>query len=76
MVQNHDQLSAGSVSPSSKLIYDKFNGYVDIFCKYMYIGLVKMVPIGSMLPLLIISYFSYYITDSGEDAFVLPFPMW
>lgn len=42
----------------------------------MHIGLVKMVPIGSMSPLLMISFFSYYITDSGRDSFVLPFPMW
>lgn len=31
---------------------------------------------GTMLPNCIISYFLYFATDSGSDAFRLPFPIW
>lgn len=70
------EIFTGLAYPLSESIYKTFNKYVETFSEFMYIGLVKMVPICSMSPLLIISYHSYYITDLGRDAFVLPFPMW
>ena len=75
-VKTIDVYFAGIVYPRSKLIYKTFNKYVDLFCKCLYIGLTRMVPFGSMTPLLLISFISYYILDSGRSAFVLPFPMW
>lgn len=74
--KNSNVLLTGLANPTSKVIYVKFNKYAETFCKLFYIGLVKVAPIGSMLPLLIISYVSYFTTDSGSDAFILPFPMW
>lgn len=62
--------------PRSKSIYITYNGYVELFCKLVYVGLVKIAPLGSMTPLAIISYVSYYFLDLGEGAFILPFPMW
>lgn len=66
----------GLIFPSSKSINKRFHGYEETFSKFMHIGIVKMIPIGSMSPLLVVSYFSYYIMDSGSNSFILPFPMW
>lgn len=66
----------GLVRPASKSIYEEFHRFVELFTNFFYIGLVKIIPIGSMAPLLVISFFIHYTTDLGRDAFYLPFPMW
>lgn len=42
----------------------------------MYIGYVKFVFPCTTIPYLLMSYFNYFTTDLGSDAFLLPFVMW
>lgn len=36
----------------------------------------KVIPIGSVTPSFLGSFFVYFSTDKGNDAFELPVPMW
>lgn len=38
--------------------------------------LTKFVPLGLILPKSIASFFIYFTTELGEDAFVMPTPTW
>lgn len=66
----------GLENPPSKAICEKTNELVEnlskvvIFaCKY---GLGPCI----VTPKVIVSFFMYFTTDAGNDAFDLPIPMW
>lgn len=67
---------AGLKSPTSKSIYMEANIFVEKWSSIIYVLFTKAsVPI-MILPLLILSYFLYFTTDLGRNAFQLPFVIW
>lgn len=62
--------------PTAKPIYEKTNQVVE---KYSNIGIFAMknviVP-SFLLTKAFVTFFIYFNTDLGNDAFTLPIPMW
>lgn len=53
--------------------YDALNQKIEQFSKRFYFIYVYCTLVGVMLPNIFKSYFLYFTTDSGNDAFQLPF---
>lgn len=66
----------GSVNPDTNKMYIKACKFVELSSKYIYFGYMKIVFPCATFPYLFMSYFKYYTTDLGKDAFTLPFPVW
>lgn len=66
----------GLINPTSKAIYDEIDGKLEFWVKMLDLLVVNVMPVGITFPMLIISYFVYYTTDLGADAFQLPFYAW
>lgn len=49
---------------------------VELTSKYIFDGNMKIVLPFAIIPYLFRSYFTYYTTDLGNDAFSLPFVIW
>lgn len=57
-------------------IYNKLNTKIEKFSKRFYWLLVQCTLVGVMMPTFFITYFVYFTTDLGCDAFQLPFLAW
>lgn len=66
----------GSINDGKRVIYEKACKFVEKLSSYIYIGYVKIVLPFTTAPYLVSSYFNYYTTNLGKDAFSLPFVMW
>lgn len=66
----------GSFNEKKRDLYEKACKFIEISQNYIYIGYVKIVFPLTTVPYLVTSYFKYYTTDLGSDAFSLPFIMW
>lgn len=66
----------GSECPASQQLYTETNQLVEKFTKIMYIVIVYMTMPCILLPKSIHSFYIYFTTDLGADAFELAFPMW
>lgn len=63
-------------NPKWKARHEKTNEFIEK-CIKITVRVVKYVLIPCfILPKVIISIFAYFMTDLGNDAFDLPFPMW
>lgn len=71
-----NSISTGQTNPTSKRIYDETNEKIEKFTKTIYFVYIRLTIPGVVLPTAIISYFNYFTTDMGNDAFRLPFPDW
>lgn len=69
-------LFSGSKYRKLKALYSKMNGRVENWSKIINLILAKIVPICLTLPNAIFSFFNYFATDLGNDAFVLTIPTW
>ena len=69
-------LFLGTKCPVSKVFYSRANKQMEIWSKIVYFFNAKCVPILYMLPRPILSFFIYFTTDLGNDAFELTFPIW
>lgn len=63
-------------NPTSKIIYSQTTQKIEKCIEISRIILVVLTPIGFALPTLIIGLLSYFTTQLGENAFVLPYPTW
>lgn len=62
-----------SSEPESKKLYKEESDKVDKWIGLYHTAIVKVtIPLGG-LPIAIYSYYTYYTTDMGADAFQLPF---
>lgn len=52
------------------------NRLVEKMSKAIHFAVIKLGVPAFILPKAIFSYFIYFTTDIGNEAFVLPFPMW
>lgn len=57
-------------------IYNKTRQIVKLSSHYVYLVYIKILLPFSTAPFLITSYYKYYFTDLGRDAFDLPFLFW
>lgn len=70
-------LSIGSKDAPNKIaIYENTNRMADKWSRFAFIVVAKVTPILYLLPNAIYSYFMYFTTDLGNDAFSLPHNIW
>lgn len=67
-----------SESENSKIgdVLDKSNSLVEFWCQVGEFVMLLVTPVCLIFPRAIISYAIYYITNAGNEAFVLPVPHW
>ena len=63
-------------NPQSKQTYVKLNGKIEKWTGFFYFFLVKVSVPAVTMPQFIISFYLYFATDLGAEAFSLPYPMW
>lgn len=56
--------------------YVEINQKIEKWCKIIELITVKVSPLTVVIPKLITSFFDYFTTDLGSEAFELPTPMW
>lgn len=66
----------GSEIPQLKKIHEKNVQLIEKLSEFIYAALMYITLPGFMLPKAIISYFIYFTTDAGRDAFDLPLETW
>lgn len=66
----------GAENPKSTKMYENNVHLVEKVSEIIYFIAINIGVPGFLLPKLIVSYFVYFTTDSGRDAFELPFDMW
>lgn len=62
--------------PTSREIYEKINKKVEKWTEVLYFGLFKVTVPAALLPNCLWSFYIYFSTDLGRDAFNVPFPIW
>ena len=70
------EYQTGMVNPESKLMYDNLNGKIETWSDMFYLLLVKVSAPGLLIISFSVSYYLYFTTDLGSDAFLLPFHLW
>lgn len=68
--------NSGLENPKSSAIYTKINQQIEKWTKIVHLLLYKISLVSFVSPKLIASYFLYYTTDLGSEAFQTPFLMW
>ena len=68
--------SLGLKYPKSKKMYKKTNRLVEKLCKIAYFIIVKVSAPCLAIPKALLSFFMYFTTDLGPNAFELPIPAW
>lgn len=66
----------GSKYRAPKELYEQTNQSVEKWTKIVHLAVAKVTVLASVLPKLITSIVAYLVTDLGNEAFVLPIPMW
>lgn len=64
---------AGLMKPNSKTIYDEIDRKLSFCFRILDFAVKNVMPVGMTFPLLALSYFVYFSTNAGSDAFQLPF---
>lgn len=66
----------GSQNPASKIIYVKIIEKVEKWSRFIHIVLLYVTVPSFVLPKYVVSFYLFYTTDLGNDAFELPLPVW
>lgn len=66
----------GMKYPRSKVMCEKTNRLAEKISKLIQFVIVDVSVVGFVLPIGIYSYFIYFTTELGADAFELPIPSW
>lgn len=53
-------------------MYAELNEKIEFMTGLMYFAVVKLTPVGVMLPALVITIFNYYVNGLGNESFFLP----
>lgn len=69
-------ISVTEKSPISNALYVKANDLGEKFSKIIFFVAIQCSVPALILPKAVVSYFIYFTTDSGGDAFDLQFPIW
>lgn len=62
--------------PKWRVKGDKTNRLVEKWSKIIDFALMKVCVPSAVLPKVVVSYFTYFTTDAGSEAFDLPIPSW
>lgn len=66
-------IAIGSLdSTSNATMYAELNGKIEQMTELMYFAVVKLTPVGVMMPALIITIVNYYLYDLDDESFFLP----
>lgn len=65
-----------SENSTKKSALNETNHLVEKWCAIGAFLMIKVTPIGLVYPLAFISYATYFVTNAGSDAFVLPVLHW
>lgn len=76
VVEKNIQILGLEIRPESEAIYIKISHQVELLSKIVYFSVVNIFLPAFLLPLAILSYFRYFFTDLGNDAFMLTVPTW
>lgn len=76
MPNNKYGLNTGMVNPDWKFKYENLNEKIEKWSNILYSVFIKVSVPGLLLPNFILSYYSYFSTDLGSEAFGLPYPFW
>ena len=66
----------GSQNPASKTIYVKVIHLIDKLSRFANLCILKVTLPCLILPRYVASFYIYFTTDVGNDAFELPLTMW
>lgn len=72
----YNGIHAGTDCLATRVAYIETNNRVEKWCKIADFILARFISIAFMLPKPILSYFMYFTTNLGPDAFELTFPVW
>lgn len=73
---NTKNIKSGLKNPKYKEICEKTNEFVEKWSRRgMFVMKYELIPC-IVAPKVIVSFFMYFTTDAGNDAFELPIPMW
>lgn len=75
-LQSPIKFISGLIYPASMEIHTKTNLLVDKITKIMFFFITWLSVPSFILPKFFGSFFIYFTTDIGSDAFELPLPMW
>lgn len=64
------------MNPASETIHNGMDEKLQKWFRLLSIVMVGISPIGVTIPIFGASLFAYYFTELGNDAFLLPFPIW
>lgn len=67
---------AGMKDPLANKIYTRSCNLIEVFNEFLRFAMVKVTVHLMMWPMCIYSYFTYFTTDLGQNAFELPFYAW
>ena len=67
---------AGMENPQSKQTYVKLNENIEKWTGVFYFFMVQLSVPAVTMPQFIISFYLYFTTDLGAEAFNLPFVIW
>lgn len=66
-----ESFNTESHDPITKCLYDESNKSTELWTKVIYTFCIKIIiPLGA-IPILCASYYRYYTTDLGTDAFIV-----
>lgn len=63
-------------SQVSRKIYEEMNAFVEKWSYIIDLAFNKVSTASISVPCFVLSYFLYFATDLGQDAFILPFRVW
>lgn len=63
-------------NPATREKYENCYKLMELFSKIVYFTVVGGLLLGFIILPAAVSFFKYYTTDLGTDAFVLPLPIW
>lgn len=72
----YENVFLGLKNPATQKLYKKTNQRVETVCRVIDVISLKILAPGFVLPKAIFSYFQYFRTDLGPDAFELSLPVW
>ena len=67
---------SGLRDPKSKKMYEEAHEAIEEWSKIVYFVTLVLSPISLVSPNAILSFYTYFTTDLGNDAFGLIVPMW
>lgn len=66
----------GIIYPASMEMHSKTNQLVEQLTEILFLFLTRVAAPGFIMPKFLTSFFIYFTTDDGNEAFELPLPMW